>query len=255
MATLIQIRRGTASEWSSANPTLSSGEIGLATDLGQIKIGDGSTAWSSLSYISASDTDDLTEGSTNLYFTNQRALDATTATIASASANALSEAQTYADALDTDDVAEGSTNLYFTNQRALDATTATIASASAAAVTSANGYTDTSIANLVDTAPSTLDTLNELAAALGDDPSFATTVTSSIATKLSIADASATYLTQVDATSTYAPLSSPALTGTPTAPTASAGTNSTQIATTEYVDTATAAVQPTIHPMFIIGGV
>lgn len=51
MATLIQIRRGTASEWSSANPTLSSGEIGLATDLGKIKVGDGSTAWNSLSYI------------------------------------------------------------------------------------------------------------------------------------------------------------------------------------------------------------
>jgi hypothetical protein len=41
----------------------------------------------------------------------------------------------------------------------------------------------TAVANLVDTAPSTLDTLNELAAALGDDPNFATTVTNSIATK------------------------------------------------------------------------
>ena len=46
------------------------------------------------------------------------------------------------------------------------------------------GYTDTAIANLVDSAPATLDTLNELAAALGDDPNFATTVTNSIATKL-----------------------------------------------------------------------
>ena len=45
-------------------------------------------------------------------------------------------------------------------------------------------YTDTAIANLVDSAPATLDTLNELAAALGDDPNFATTVTNSIATKL-----------------------------------------------------------------------
>lgn len=45
------------------------------------------------------------------------------------------------------------------------------------------GYTDTAIANLIDTAPATLDTLNELAAALGDDPNFATTVTNSIATK------------------------------------------------------------------------
>jgi hypothetical protein len=46
------------------------------------------------------------------------------------------------------------------------------------------GYTDTAIANLVDSAPATLDTLNELAAALGDDPNFATTVTNSIGTKL-----------------------------------------------------------------------
>jgi hypothetical protein len=45
-------------------------------------------------------------------------------------------------------------------------------------------YVTTAIANLVDSAPSTLDTLNELAAALGDDPNFATTVTNSIATKM-----------------------------------------------------------------------
>lgn len=42
----------------------------------------------------------------------------------------------------------------------------------------------TAIANLVDAAPTTLDTLNELAAALGDDPSFATTITASIGTKV-----------------------------------------------------------------------
>ena len=41
----------------------------------------------------------------------------------------------------------------------------------------------TAIANLVDTAPETLDTLNELAFALGDDPNFATTVTNQIAGK------------------------------------------------------------------------
>jgi len=46
------------------------------------------------------------------------------------------------------------------------------------------GYTDTAIANLIDSSPSTLDTLNELAAALGDDANFSTTVTNSIATKL-----------------------------------------------------------------------
>ena len=48
-------------------------------------------------------------------------------------------------------------------------------------------YTDTAIANLVDSSPGTLNTLNELAAALGDDANFSTTVTNSIATKLPLA--------------------------------------------------------------------
>ena len=48
-------------------------------------------------------------------------------------------------------------------------------------------YTDTAIANLIDSSPSTLNTLNELASALGDDPNFATTVTNSIATKMPLA--------------------------------------------------------------------
>ena len=48
-------------------------------------------------------------------------------------------------------------------------------------------YTDTAISNLVDSSPSALNTLNELAAALGDDANFSTTVTNSIATKLSLA--------------------------------------------------------------------
>ena len=45
-------------------------------------------------------------------------------------------------------------------------------------------YVNTAISNLVDAAPSTLDTLNELAAALGDDPNFATTVATSIGNKV-----------------------------------------------------------------------
>jgi hypothetical protein len=50
MAIQIQFRRGTASEWTSANPTLAVGEMGLETDTDQFKIGDGSTAWNSLAY-------------------------------------------------------------------------------------------------------------------------------------------------------------------------------------------------------------
>jgi hypothetical protein len=64
---------------------------------------------------------------------------------------------------------------------------------------------------LVNSATATLDTLGEIATALGNDANLSTTLTTAIGLK--------------------APLASPALTGTPTAPTASAGTNTTQIAT------------------------
>lgn len=73
------------------------------------------------------DTDDVSEG-TNLYFTNQRAIDAQFGLWDSegAAAQALSDANDYTNTtvngLDTDDIEEGVSNLYFTNQRALDAT-------------------------------------------------------------------------------------------------------------------------------------
>lgn len=46
-------------------------------------------------------------------------------------------------------------------------------------------YVDTAISDLVDSSPATLDTLNELAAALGDDPNFATTITNTMSGKVS----------------------------------------------------------------------
>ena len=91
----MQQRRGTASQWTTANPVLAAGEIGFETDTNKFKIGDGSSAWTALPY--------------------------------------------------------------FTN---LDA--------------------------IVAGAPGALDTLNELAAALGDDENFATTVTNSLAAKAGV---------------------------------------------------------------------
>ncbi|WP_140940979.1 hypothetical protein [Prosthecodimorpha hirschii] len=76
-------------------------------------------------------------------------------------------------------------------------------------------------AALVASSPATLDTLNELAAALGNDANFATTVTTALAAK--------------------APLASPTFTGTPAAPTAAGGTNTAQVATTAFVTAAVAA--------------
>ena len=53
-------------------------------------------------------------------------------------------------------------------------------------------YVTTQVNNVIDSAPGALDTLNELAAALGDDANFSTTVTNSIATKLAISDFTST---------------------------------------------------------------
>ena len=50
MATQIQLRRDTAANWTSANPTLAAGELGLETDTTYYKIGTGSTSWTSLAY-------------------------------------------------------------------------------------------------------------------------------------------------------------------------------------------------------------
>jgi hypothetical protein len=75
-------------------------------------------------------------------------------------------------------------------------------------------YVNTAVSNLVDTAPSTLNTLNELAAAINDDASFASTVTTALGNKLDSSTAASTYLTQTNASTTYAPISSPTFTGT-----------------------------------------
>ena len=125
----MQQRRGTAAQWTAANPILAAGEIGFETDTSKFKMGNGSSAWTALQYF----------------------------------ANAAE------------------------------------------------------LANIIDGAPGLLDTLNELAAAINDDPEFFSTVGDQIDLK--------------------APLASPALTGVPTAPTASSSTNTTQIATTEFVQT------------------
>lgn len=111
---------------------------------------------------------------------------------------------------------------------------------------------DAAIANIIDSAPSSLNTLNELAAALNDDSNYASTITTALGTKANTSDVTTSLALKADADDvTYelsvrdstisalnaakAPLASPALTGTPTAPTASSANRTTQIATTSYV--------------------
>lgn len=56
MSISMQQKRGTASQWTSSNPILLAGEIGFETDTKKIKIGDGSSNWNTLTYVSGSST-------------------------------------------------------------------------------------------------------------------------------------------------------------------------------------------------------
>lgn len=76
-------------------------------------------------------------------------------------------------------------------------------------------YVNNQIDNIIDGAPGTLDTLNEIAAAINDNENFATSITQSITAR--------------------APLASPAFTGVPTAPTPATTSNDTTVATTAFV--------------------
>ncbi|MBD8791209.1 phage tail protein [Pseudomonas syringae] len=83
-------------------------------------------------------------------------------------------------------------------------------------------FVQAAVSALVNGAPGTLDTLKKLATALGNDANFAATITALVGQR--------------------APLVSPALSGTPTAPTAAAGVNTTQLATTAFVQAAIAGL-------------
>ncbi|KAF1003632.1 MAG: hypothetical protein GAK36_00209 [Pseudomonas sp.] len=83
-------------------------------------------------------------------------------------------------------------------------------------------FVQNAVSAVVASAPSTLDTLNKLASALGNDPGFASTTTAALGLK--------------------APLASPSFSGQPTAPTAVASENSTTVATTAFVQRAVGGV-------------
>ena len=157
MPTQVQFRRGTTTENNAF--TGAEGEISISTTDYTLRLHDGSTAGghtqakADLSNITG-DTDDITEGSTNLYFTNAR-VDAEIDSYLSAGTG-ITLAGSGSIAVDTSVIA---TKTYVTDQ----------------------------ITAVIGGAPGALDTLNELAASLNDDADFAGTVTSSLALKAPLA--------------------------------------------------------------------
>jgi hypothetical protein len=221
------------------------------------------TITGTVSSLSNHDTADLAENATNKYFTDARAISATAASYdvlgAAAAAKTAAEATAASDATSKANAAQSAA----ISAAATDATTkanaaqsaaesfatsadtavrtavtteigtaistevtnrnSAISAAIATEVTDRNTAIGTAVSNLVDGAPALLDTLNELALALGDSPDTITNLTTLVGTK--------------------APLENPALTGVPTAPTAAADTNTTQIATTAFAKAEADAAQ------------
>ena len=172
MATVrIQVRRGTASQWTSANPTLAAGELGVESDTNLFKFGNGSTAWTSLAYANNSDVaiGEISQDAINTALTMGAGL-----------------TKTYNDGANTITITVDSSVV------ALKSYVDSAVSTHEADTTSVHGIADTSIL-------------------------VTTTGSQTLTTKS---------------------LTSPTLTGTPVAPTASAGTDTTQIATTAFVQDA-----------------
>jgi|APGre2960657423_1045063.scaffolds.fasta_scaffold00092_6 hypothetical protein len=220
MALKIQLRRDIAANWTANNPLLLNGEIGIETDTLKFKVGNGSQRWNAIEFYA------LKPGSPNGVATLDSSGKVPLSQIpAFNSIQDLESAITSAfNSKTTTNIAEG-TNLYFTPARAIAAGQTAfdpIGSANQAVVTAATN-TATKINDLINSAPGTLNTLSELAAALGNSPDTITNLTASVGLK--------------------APLASPALTGVPTAPTAAINTNTTQIATTAYAKAAADAAQ------------
>jgi hypothetical protein len=122
-----------------------------------------------------------------------------TSDIATAKSEAGVIAQGYADTAESDaiaaaaldatskaDAAQSAAETFATNADTTlyGTVTSDIATAKSEAITAAEGYTNTAVANLVDSAPALLDTLNELAAAINDDANFASTIGTSIGEKV-----------------------------------------------------------------------
>jgi hypothetical protein len=131
------------------------------------------------SYADAAEADAISAAAADATSKANAAKSGAEATAAAALASAVSDLEDYADQAEVDAKA-------YTDTRESAITSAYQAYADAAesdAVSTANAYTDAEIAALVDSAPALLDTLNELAAAIADNPNYATDVANLIATK------------------------------------------------------------------------
>jgi hypothetical protein len=203
MTNRIQLRRDTATNWTSANPVLLAGEVGVDLTNKKIKLGDGTTRWNSLEYWDDQESGDFDgsysslTGKPSLFSgsytdltntpsiptnTNQLTNDAGFITLNDVDLSGLAT-ENYVDTAIGNIPAVDLSGLATENY--VDTAIGNIPAVDLSGLATEN-YVDTAVSSLVDSAPGTLDTLNELAAALGDDANFATTVTTALGDKAPI---------------------------------------------------------------------
>ena len=197
MATVrLQLRRGTAADWTSVNPVLAAGEMGVETDTRKVKVGDGATSWSGLDYI-ASDSPAISEiaqdainealvagtGITKSYDDagNTITVSVDTTTIAT---------QSYVDQATANIVTLDANQTLTAKTLASPSLTGTPIAPTAAAGTdttqlATTAFVQDAIEIVVGAAPGALNTLAEIAASLNDDADLSGTLTNSISEKVS----------------------------------------------------------------------
>ena len=209
----IQLRRGLADQWSTVNPTLAAGEVGIETDTNTLKFGDGETAWNDLDYALSNTVDDFQPLSEKGNAGGYASLDSSgfvpvsqLPPTAKITVNAVADqAARLALSVEAGDIAiqsdNGTTYVLSQSPASTNANWKEIsATAAIASAVSAHESDTTNVHGITDTAA--LVTLD------------------------------------ANQTLTAKTLASATLTGTPTAPTASAGTDTAQIATTAFVQDA-----------------
>lgn len=198
---IIKIRRGTSAQWASSTKPLSAGELGLDTTLNKIKAGNGVSLWPALSFISGLPTETIEiaqdaidaalvagTGITKSYDDNANsitlALDSTIPnktyvdTAVSGLGNTVSSGYIPITLLgNIDGVAELDSNGYVPQTQLTNT------------IDQLESYVDSAVSGLVNSAPSTLNTLKELSDALGADADFASTTAIALGTKITASSA------------------------------------------------------------------
>lgn len=187
MTTIIRHRRGTTTQWAASTYVLKVAELGFDTTLKKFKVGDGVTLWASLPFMEAGlDVEGVQDVIGAMVSDNTE----TNIVVEYNDTTGKLNFSTGSDVITTTSLSNTLT----------DATTGyvpigDVGQPDGVASLDSNGKIPlTELGNLIDAAPAALDTLNELAAAINDDASYAATITTALGLK--------------------APLASPTFTGT-----------------------------------------